>query len=197
MIFCGQINDWSIGLNKGDKASEILDAAETLARKNGYGGFSFRDLAREIGIKSASVHYYFPTKESLGLALVKRYSQNIMITLGDPTKYKSPQKAITQYVDLFKNEMSKESMICLCCLLGAEFSSLPVAMREETKTFFSQNIEWLKSALSINNSVPIEEKRYQIAIKIVSTLQGAMIISQTLGNDSHFKKAITDLLDFK
>jgi hypothetical protein len=81
--------------------------------------------------------------------------------------------------------------------MGAEFSSLPEVVREETKVFFKKNIEWLQSALSINNSVPIEEKRYQIAIKIVSTVQGAMIISQTLVNDSHYKKAITDLLDFE
>jgi TetR/AcrR family transcriptional repressor of nem operon len=33
-----------------------MDLAESHMRHAGYGGFSFRDLAAEIGIKSASVH---------------------------------------------------------------------------------------------------------------------------------------------
>ena len=38
------------------KAEEILASAERLARDAGYNGFSFRDIAAEVGIKSASVH---------------------------------------------------------------------------------------------------------------------------------------------
>ena len=36
---------------------------------------SFRDLAGDVGIKSACVHYHFPTKSDLGEALVDRYSR--------------------------------------------------------------------------------------------------------------------------
>ena len=31
-------------------------------RRGGFHGFSFRDLAADVGIKSASVHYHFPIK---------------------------------------------------------------------------------------------------------------------------------------
>jgi AcrR family transcriptional regulator len=52
----------------------LLDAAEKRIRKCGYNAVSFRDLAVDADIKSASVHYHFPRKEDLGLALVQRYS---------------------------------------------------------------------------------------------------------------------------
>src|SRR3712207_8206920 len=48
----------------GGTAERIMDAAERRIRAAGYGGFSFRELAAEVGVKSASVHHHFPTKRS-------------------------------------------------------------------------------------------------------------------------------------
>src|SRR5262245_19633759 len=53
--------------------TKILDAAEEMVQTRGYNAVSFRDLAAAVGIKSASIHYYFQNKGDLGVALVKRY----------------------------------------------------------------------------------------------------------------------------
>ena len=42
------------------RAVVYLNLAETLVRTRGYNGFSYRDLAEQIGIKTASIHYRFP-----------------------------------------------------------------------------------------------------------------------------------------
>ena len=49
-----------------------MDLAEGHMRNAGYGGFSFRDLAAEIGIKSASVDHHFPTKATMAAAVEHR-----------------------------------------------------------------------------------------------------------------------------
>ena len=46
-------------------AERLMDLAEAHIRDRGYAGFSFRDLAAEVGIKSASVHHHFPTKAKM------------------------------------------------------------------------------------------------------------------------------------
>ena len=51
----------------------ILAAARQTAQLRGYNGLNFRDLARDVGIKSASIHYYFPSKADLGAAVARRY----------------------------------------------------------------------------------------------------------------------------
>ena len=48
-----------------------MTAARAMVQARGYNSLSFRELAKEIGIKSASVHYYFPTKGDLGAALAE------------------------------------------------------------------------------------------------------------------------------
>ena len=46
------------------KKQELLAVAQNKVREGGYNNFSFRELAKEVGIKSASVHYHFPTKQT-------------------------------------------------------------------------------------------------------------------------------------
>ena len=51
------------------KEDEILEVGQELIQTVGYDGFSYRDIADRVGIKSASVHYYFPAKTDLACLL--------------------------------------------------------------------------------------------------------------------------------
>lgn len=64
------------------KKEQLLDIAEGMIRLGGYNSVSFRTLAEMAGIKSASVHYHFPTKEDLGSALAERYTDKFLSALG-------------------------------------------------------------------------------------------------------------------
>ena len=59
-------------------AEHLMDLAEARIRDKGYAGFSFRDLAAEAGIKSASVHHHFPTKAKLAAAVAHRYAKRFL-----------------------------------------------------------------------------------------------------------------------
>src|SRR5215470_9366346 len=52
----------------------ILDVAERLAQVRGFNGFSYADIAAEVGITKAALHYHFATKADLGEALIGRYA---------------------------------------------------------------------------------------------------------------------------
>ena len=51
-------------------AGRILDVAERLVQLRGFNGFSYADVAAELGITKASLHYHFPGKAELGEALI-------------------------------------------------------------------------------------------------------------------------------
>src|ERR1700750_2772650 len=61
-----------------DVKTAIMDAAERRIRLGGFGGFSFREIAADVGVKSSSVHYHFPTKEDLAAAVVRRYEDWVL-----------------------------------------------------------------------------------------------------------------------
>jgi len=54
----------------------ILAAARSAAQAHGYSGLNFRDLAEGVGIKSASIYYYFPSKEAIVAALADNELQH-------------------------------------------------------------------------------------------------------------------------
>src|SRR5437868_14763576 len=62
-------------------AERILDIAQRLVQTRGFNNFSYADIAGELGITKASLHYHFPGKAELGHALVVRYGERFFEAL--------------------------------------------------------------------------------------------------------------------
>lgn len=161
--------------------TRILDAAQRMMMQRGYNGFSFRDVAAEIGIKSASVHYHFPTKSDLGQTAARRYCDRFMSVLLE-TEEHSLAARLGLYVSHFRRTLEQDGSMCLCGVLGAEASSLPEKVTNETKRFFAANREWLTSQLrraqaggEVDPAMDTETE----ARLFFATLQGAMLCAKT------------------
>ena len=62
------------GRKESRTSERILDIAERLVQTRGFNNFSYADIASELGITTASLHYHFPGKAELGQALITRYA---------------------------------------------------------------------------------------------------------------------------
>ena len=76
-------NAASIASKRPAKALEIMSTAQELIQNKGYNGFSFRDVADAVGIKSASIHYHFPTKSDLVKEIAANYRAAFQLALGE------------------------------------------------------------------------------------------------------------------
>lgn len=59
----------------GDTRESILDAAEDLFSKHGFYGVTIREVAREAGVDTALIHYYFTAKKGLFDAVFLRRAE--------------------------------------------------------------------------------------------------------------------------
>jgi TetR/AcrR family transcriptional regulator, transcriptional repressor for nem operon len=83
-------------------AGQILDVAERLAQTRGFNGFSYADIATELGMTTASLHYHYPTKAALGRALIDRYSQAFAAALARIEASGAPRLAqLERYVAIY------------------------------------------------------------------------------------------------
>jgi TetR/AcrR family transcriptional repressor of nem operon len=57
---------------------KIVGHAITLMMLRGYNGFSYRDLSELVGVKTSSIHYYFPAKDDLVLEAIHEYSKAVL-----------------------------------------------------------------------------------------------------------------------
>ncbi|SOH93211.1 transcriptional regulator, TetR family [Monaibacterium marinum] len=151
---------------------KILDAAEKRVRGAGFSAMSFRDLAGDVGIKSASVHYHFPTKPDLGEALVDRYTSQFKEQL-DQIDTSDLQTALNSYVALYSQALVLDESICLCAIMGAEAIGLPKNVNQKTKTFFKMNRTWLLELLQRKGVQNPDDT----SCLIVAALEGGMIVA--------------------
>lgn len=174
-----------------DTEEKILDLAETLIRQNGYNGFSFRDIASGVGVKSSSVHYYFPTKADLGARVARRYTERFLDLLGDPEDPVRPAEVLVSKLHQeFARSLGQDGQMCLCGILAAESAGLPDAVVSEAKAFFDRTGAWLAKGLRHSewgSGAPDDDLSKQ-SLAILAQLEGAMLIAKVQGRPDLFSE---------
>jgi len=175
---------------------QLEDRAEDYIRSGGFSSFSFRDLAKDLGIKSASVHYHFPTKSDLGTAVANRYNQRFKDALPDPdASNQSTDELIRHYIRMFHSEMMQANKICLCAVLSVERATLSDDMKAALEAFYVLNLDWLTRVFSSQKpdaALP-HPQAHQRACQILSTLQGALIGAWAMQDPAYFENSARGL----
>ena len=168
-----------------ETAEKLMDLAEERMREAGYHGFSFRELAAKIGIKSASVHHHFPTKADMAAAVARRYLERFLENVA-PQPGESGEDVIAVYRSAFRRSIEHDGGMCLSGMLGAESGGLPVEVAEEIENFFRKAVEDLAQRLGGS------EAR---AFAVLATLEGALILARAYGEVAAFDHAAAGLTD--
>src|SRR4029079_14271736 len=113
----------------------------------GFNGFSYADVAEELGISKAALHYHFPGKAELGEALMERYAARfaealVAVDATEPDAHEKLRAYARLYADVFQDER-----MCLCGMLAADYATLPDPMRRSVVRFFDDNEAWLAHVL--------------------------------------------------
>jgi TetR/AcrR family transcriptional repressor of nem operon len=163
-------------------AERIVDIAERLIQQRGFNGFSYEDIASEIGIRKPSIHHHFSSKDSLAIVVAQRYTYRVKKQLlAIEESGQTYQAQLTQYAELFDKTYSDERRLCPFGILGAECATLSESIRFEIGRFFSANLEWLAEVLGRGRiagefSYAIADKEQ--ALIVLSALEGSMVIGK-------------------
>ena len=178
-------------------SSQILDVAERLAQTRGFNGFSYADIAAELGITKASLHYHFPSKAELGRALIDRYSTTFAAALAALKHSGATAPAqLERYVAMYA-EVLKGGRICLCGMFAAEYTTLPPGMQGAIRGFFDLNERWLSRLLESGraaHTLDFEGTAQDAARNITAALEGAMLLARPYADGARFAAAADRLL---
>ena len=175
----------------------ILDVAEQLVQTRGFNGFSYADIAVEVGITKASLHYHFATKAELGRTLVARYTEACGAARERISRALADARAqLRAYVELY-GDVLREERLCLCGMVAAEYATLPAAMQEALRVFFELNERWLTALLEAGQAagtLALRTSSTQAARMLVGALEGQMLVARAYGDPARFAAAAELLL---
>lgn len=182
---------------RSDTADRILDLAERLVQTRGFNAFSYADIARQLGVTTASLHYHFPTKGDLGQHLIERYSEAFAGALDriDASDVSAGAKLKT-YVNLYSRVLNEDRM-CLCGMLAADYTTLPEPMRVAVTRFFELNERWLTGVLIQGQEagdLHVSGEPVEAARLLLSSLEGGMLVARTFGEPARFQTIADRLL---
>jgi TetR/AcrR family transcriptional regulator, transcriptional repressor for nem operon len=171
---------------------KILKVAQNLVQLHGFNAFSYRDLSEAIGIKTSSIHYYFPSKDDLGETLVKEYRVDFQTALEQITnENENPIIQLKKYVSLFLSTLKQDGKICLCGMLASDHQTLSEKIQLQVRGFFDENEKWLAEILNKGkelNLLGFAGNANDIASTFFAMLEGSMLVSRVYNDEKRLQK---------
>ncbi|MFC5448978.1 TetR/AcrR family transcriptional regulator [Paenibacillus aestuarii] len=185
-------------MTKTNNTSElILDTAQAIVQQFGFNGFSYAHIAEKIGIKTASIHYYFPNKEDLGEALIARYLKNfIAASVQIDTETDHHLEKLKKFVLLYSGPV-QENCTCLSVMLSSDLATLTEEVREGLANFFSANLTWLQQVFEQGRReghLFFKGDAEAQAHQFLASLQGAQLIARSFRDVNRFELIANGLL---
>jgi len=181
---------------RSDTAEQILDLAETLIQTRGYSAFSYQDIADSLGIRKASIHYHFPSKTELGIAVVDRYIARFgagLTTISDDQS-QSSMTMLDFYVQPYLQFASTPDRVCLSGALAGEMLALPPELRARVDHFFRIHHTWLTKILKrgvTRGEFRLPAPAPKVARFTFAALQGALLVKRTTDDPSQLNDVIS------
>jgi TetR/AcrR family transcriptional repressor of nem operon len=157
----------------------LLRIATRTVRRGGSASLNFRDLGQAVGVKSSTVHYYFPTKADLLKELAGGYTAMFIAALDQRSgQSKSFKQDMLVLVDLFVGAQG-EKLSCLCGMLATEAELLDPKVRSAVNEFFARLQGWvIQRAKAWDARRPGGMAPNRFADLLVSLLEGSLLLSR-------------------
>ncbi|MCD8539057.1 MAG: TetR/AcrR family transcriptional regulator [Leadbetterella sp.] len=130
--------------------NQIINTASHLLIERGFNAFSFKTISEEVGIKTSSIHYHFPTKTDLGKAVIQLHRRELEEMIAK-TEGKTPLEKLNKLFRYYKRLVT-EGKVCIVGALTSDINTLEEPIRLELLSFGERIIGWVASVLKEGES---------------------------------------------
>lgn len=173
---------------------KLVALADRMIRMQGYNAFSYKDLSGPMHIKNAAVHYYYPTKADLGVAVIDQTIREI-----NQSKQRWADLPVDQQLEQFAQLYARDHEAELVCLMGSlapDYRTLPETMQTKVQQMGEEILDWLTDCLTKGREQGLfrfQGAPYDRALLVISTLLSALLLARVLGGDT-FQRMYRQLL---
>jgi len=171
---------------------ELVEKIAILFRTKGFAGTSLNDISEIAGLKKASLYHRFPGgKEEMGEAVLGYTSSWIRAKIIDVLidKNKNPEQRLNTALKNVREYYKDGESPCLLRSL-----SMQIGSNLFEQELYDTSLRWLSAFTKIGTDLGYDYKSAEeMALKSLMTLQGSLVICQTLKTNKPFDSAIVDI----
>lgn len=166
-----------------DTRERIISLADQLIKTKGYNAFSYKDISDPLEIKNAAVHYYFPSKTDLGIAVVESEVSRFT-THTSKWATLSEDKQLTKLFETF-NRKHKDGLVCLMGSLSPDYETFPEILQEKVTGMSAAFLDWTAGVLERGREKGLfrfEGNAYDRSLLVMSNLLASLLLSRVMGS---------------
>ena len=180
-----------------DTKTELLDFAQDAVMSRGFDAFSYADMADAVGIRKASIHYYFPTKATLSVALVDRYHERFQVKLEDFAQTSaSGAEHLSKIIDEYRANINGGRTVCMCISFAVTKKSMTEEVMEKIEEFRLTVRNALTDAFTTgqrDGTIASDNTAETEALFALTLLEGAHLAARFENDVAAFERAVAPL----
>lgn len=177
-----------------DTKTALLNSAERAARTLGFDGFSYADLAEDVGIRKASIHHHFPAKAALSVELMRRYYRDFETVCAEiDAEVTTGGARLLALIERYRSALDGGKSLCLCVSFSISRESLPAEVIQQISRFRAMMIGWLETTFAAGKAdgtiMGINDPKTEAAAAL-PLLEGAQLAARAEENLILFENAL-------
>lgn len=186
-----------------NSSDKLLDAAEGLILSKGFAATRVDEICEAAGASKGGFYHLFPSKEDLGIAVLKRYYERgrERLLAGPFRRVSDPEERLFGFLD--STEAGAEELWRSGCLLGTFATELsqsnPTIAAEVARVFDSLIGEWAAIFEPVVRDKGLEDQGYtarELAELYLAAIEGSIVIARAYNDPSRIPKALHRFRDY-
>jgi len=181
-----------------DTRTRLVLTAMQLFWEKGYGSTSVADVLKAARVNSGSLYHFFPGKQDLLLAVLDAYRDGIRPMLLEPA-WRGVEDPIERIFALLARY--RRSLTDTECLYGCPIGSLTLELHEPDppvrERLAANFAAWLEAIyqclLEAGARLPRDLDRRELAILVLTTMEGGVMLARTFRDIGRFDAAVRQL----
>ncbi|RZI98195.1 MAG: TetR/AcrR family transcriptional regulator [Rubrivivax sp.] len=165
---------------------EILRVGRDLMQTRSFQGFSFQDVADRVGIRKASIYHHFPSKESLGAAVMN--DMTVRFLRWSDARRGTPQQQLQAYIDMVRDIVGAGRCLCPAGSSVAGWECMSDELRLAVTTLRDRQVAWLARVIDGIEGLGVPAD--QMAACFFAVTQGGLLSARMSGRIEDFDFAV-------
>ena len=174
-----------------DTRARILRVARNLIQTRSYLGFSFQDIADEIGIRKPSLYHHFPSKEALGVEVLQQATRSFNSWAARTPA--APRRKLAAYFNMYRKGLHAGRGVCPAGALASGWDCIDTDLRGAVRTLRDAQISWLTDVLATIGMRNRRQSTVESAAFVFAACQGALLSARMTGAVEDFDTAVAQV----